>query len=49
LSTAQLDITAVVLEGRDNHGRALTRIAWLLRARPSKRDVATLGHRTAAS
>ena len=49
MSTAQLVITAVVLEGRNNHSRALARIAWLLRARSSKRDVATLGHRAAAS
>jgi hypothetical protein len=46
-STAQLVVTAAVLEGRNNHGRALARIAWLLRAIFSKRDVATLGHRAA--
>ena len=33
MSTAQLVVTAVVLEGRNNHSRALARIAWLLRAR----------------
>ena len=30
MSTAQLVVTAVVLEGRNNHSRALARIAWLL-------------------
>ena len=32
MSTAQLVVTAVVLEGRNNHSRALARIASLLRA-----------------
>ena len=32
MSTALLVVTAVVLEGRNNHSRALARIAWLLRA-----------------
>ena len=49
MSTAQLVVTAVVLEGRNNHSRALARIASLLRAIFSQRDVATLGHRAAAS
>jgi hypothetical protein len=40
MSTAQLVVTAVVLEGRNNHSRALARIAWLLRAIFSQRDVA---------
>jgi hypothetical protein len=47
MSTVQLVITAMVPQGRNNHGRALARIAWLLRARSSKRDVATFGHRAA--
>ena len=49
MSTPQLVVTAVVLQRRNNHGQALPRIAWLLRAIFSKRDVATLGHRAAAS
>ena len=49
MSTAQLVVTAVVLEGRNNNSRALARIASLLRAIFSQRDVATLGHRAAPS
>ena len=49
MSTALLVVTAVVLEGRNNHSQALARIAWLLRSIFSQRDVATLGHRAAAS
>jgi hypothetical protein len=48
MSTPQLVVTAVVLQRRNNHGQALPRIAWLLRA-IFQRDVATLGHRAAAS
>lgn len=32
MSTPQLVVTAVVLQRRNNHGQALPRIAWLLRA-----------------
>ena len=44
MSTAQLVVTAVVLEGRNNHSRALARIAWLLRA-----DLLQAGRRDARS
>jgi hypothetical protein len=49
MSTPQLVVTAVVLERRNNHSWALACIARLLRAIVSKRDIATLGHRAAAS
>ena len=32
MSTPQLVVTAVVLQRLNNHGQALPRIAWLLRA-----------------
>ena len=32
MSTPQLVVPAVVLQRRNNHGQALPRIAWLLRA-----------------